>query len=171
MFHSKELRQAVQLELDAASMRGLGIVVKRQVAERALVAVPHEAWSRMDLADAKLAKLMTEIGVLMREPPDQEAIDLWIPNLPIKARDFLAGASRYICIGSNEHVLRWRATRDQIRTSCEAKGTLAEQIIESRNVDREHLDLLDLAGVDSFVEMSSQRPRRSSTLTGHDVRP
>lgn len=154
MLHSKALRQSLQLNFDVVMMRGGSF---REAAEETIRQTPQDKIAIADTRQALLNLLISEARQLGKEKIDQEILDRQCPNLPRLVRDFLAGSSKLVCVGSNIHKFRWLATRDEIRQSRTAKDKLIGQIEQSRDIDNEHIDMLEMLGIDSFAELCEPR--------------
>jgi len=150
MLHSKALRQSLQLNFDTVMMRGGSF---REAAEETYRTTSPDAIALADQRQALISLLMTEARQLGKEKIDQDILDRQCPNLPRVVRDFLAGASKLVCVGGNQHKFRWMATKDEMKQTRSGKTRLIEQIQSSRDIDDEQIDMLDMYGVNSFAEL------------------
>lgn len=155
--HSKQLRQMIDLELDAAGMRGA--VKRRDVAEAVLIKSRDQHWSLADERDAKMAYLQSEVAAAMNAPLGDEFIQQYLPSVPPQFHAALSGIPRFICVSARggrdaEHVMSLNATTDQWGATLKLRENVVEWTRRKTEPIREIVDLLASLGAETLMDLT-----------------
>ena len=157
--HSKPLRQMIDLELDAAGMRGP--VKRRDIAEAVLVKSQPSHWALADERDARMSYLQNAVAQAMNEPLGDEFVQQYLPSIPGQYHAALSKIPRFICVNARggreaEHVLSLNASREQWEATLQLRRNVAEWTRLKTTPIQEIVDLLVALAADTLMDITKE---------------
>ena len=155
----KSLKQKIKLALDTLAMRGR--VQRREVAVAALREARDSDWSLLDLYEAKLQYVQSQVTTEMNLPMNERDAERIFERLPDEFRAVFDQIPKFICVSpragrGSEHQMSYRATVEDWQSNLQLKSRIQERVGLSVEEVRAILDLLKSSGANSIEELLSR---------------